>query len=126
MRKVAFIYMFNQINGGYYENGSLAGIIENWVEVDEETFRKLQLYFTRTSYYATDEKKLVMVEWQEDMAPKLIKEVLEMADAFAKQEEKRKKDEAAKKAAKLQKKLQKEAESKRELLERLKKELGEK
>lgn len=127
MRKVAFIYVYQQQNcDSYYDNSSVAGIIENWTEVDDETFRKLQIYFTRTSYYSYGERKLIMVEYEPDLAPKLIKEVIEMADAYAKQEAERKKKEAEKKALRLQKKLQKEAETKRELLDRLKKELGEK
>jgi predicted RNase H-like nuclease (RuvC/YqgF family) len=127
MRKVAFVYVIDHRNQeGYYDTRTFGSIIENWVEVDDETYRTLCYYFRNTQFYTqSGDRQLIMLEEEVDLTPKVITEVIELAASYKKQYEEEERKRREKKAARERKKLEKQVKDKQALLEQLKKELGE-
>lgn len=127
MRRVAFVYVTrNKDEEGYYDAWQFSHMIERWTEVDDDTYNKLSRFFREAPSVLQAEQPLVMVtDYGSTHAPKIIEEVLELAEQHEKKKQQELQKRAERKAARAKAKTEKELEEKRKLLEKLKRELGE-
>lgn len=127
MRKVAFVYVYQRRDEeGYLNDWSLSHIVQDWTEVDEETFKNLVSFFQRApSVVDNQERRLIMLHFDEAVVPRVISEVVEMAAEWKRTLEEQERKRLERQAARKKAKNDKELEEKRKLLEKLKKELGE-